>query len=108
MGYLPIAISIKDRPSDHISDCTVYLDPCNRSGAIYERVPTNELAIESISCPLTPKSHNLISPRMNSTTNNNSAFSIINYEGTDSLFVSSTTESSVSRFSNKSLKISAE
>jgi len=30
---------------------------------MYERVPTNELAIESISCLLTPKSHNLISPR---------------------------------------------
>ena len=30
--------------------------------AIYERVPTKELAKELISCPLTPKSHNLISP----------------------------------------------
>ena len=29
---------------------------------MYERVPTNEFAIESISCPLTPKSHILISP----------------------------------------------
>lgn len=27
-----------------------------------ERVPTNEFAIESISCPLTPKSQSLISP----------------------------------------------
>ena len=26
-------------------------------------MPTNEFAIESISCPLTPKSHSLISPR---------------------------------------------
>lgn len=31
--------------------------------AMYDLVPTNELAIELISWPLTPKSHNLISPR---------------------------------------------
>lgn len=30
---------------------------------MYERVPTNELAIESINCPLTPKSQIFISPR---------------------------------------------
>lgn len=30
---------------------------------MYERVPTKELAMESMSCPLTPKSHSLISPR---------------------------------------------
>ena len=30
--------------------------------AIYDRVPTKELASELISWPLTPKSHNLISP----------------------------------------------
>lgn len=30
---------------------------------MYDLVPTKELAIESMSCPLTPKSHNLISPR---------------------------------------------
>ena len=35
----------------------------SRHTDIYDRVPTNELAIESISCPLTPKSHILISPR---------------------------------------------
>ena len=29
---------------------------------MYERVPTNEFAIESINWPLTPKSHILISP----------------------------------------------
>ena len=29
---------------------------------IYDRVPTNEFAIESISCPLTPKSQIFISP----------------------------------------------
>ena len=29
---------------------------------MYDLVPTNELAIESISCPLTPKSQSLISP----------------------------------------------
>ena len=33
-----------------------------RLTAIYDLVPTKEFAIESISCPLTPKSHNLISP----------------------------------------------
>lgn len=31
--------------------------------AMYDRVPTKELAMESISCPLTPKSQILISPR---------------------------------------------
>lgn len=29
---------------------------------MYDLVPTKELAIESINCPLTPKSHILISP----------------------------------------------
>jgi hypothetical protein len=31
--------------------------------AMYDLVPTNELAMESINCPLTPKSQILISPR---------------------------------------------
>lgn len=30
---------------------------------MYDRVPTKELAMESMSWPLTPKSHSLISPR---------------------------------------------
>lgn len=30
---------------------------------MYDLVPTKELAMESISCPLTPKSQSLISPR---------------------------------------------
>ena len=30
---------------------------------MYDLVPTKEFAMESINCPLTPKSHNLISPR---------------------------------------------
>ena len=30
---------------------------------MYDLVPTKEFAMESISCPLTPKSHSLISPR---------------------------------------------
>lgn len=30
---------------------------------IYDRVPTNEFAMESINCPLTPKSQIFISPR---------------------------------------------
>ena len=30
--------------------------------AMYDLVPTKELAIELINCPLTPKSHSLISP----------------------------------------------
>lgn len=30
--------------------------------AMYERVPTKELAIELMSWPLTPKSHNFLSP----------------------------------------------
>lgn len=33
-----------------------------RLTAMYDLVPTNEFAIELISCPLTPKSHSLISP----------------------------------------------
>ena len=36
--------------------------PCSRSGDIYDLVPTNEFAIESINCTLTPKSQILISP----------------------------------------------
>lgn len=31
---------------------------------IYDLVPTNEFAIESINCPETPKSHILISPAL--------------------------------------------
>ena len=30
--------------------------------AMYDLVPTKELAMELMSCPLTPKSHSLISP----------------------------------------------
>jgi hypothetical protein len=29
---------------------------------MYDRVPINVFAIESINCPLTPKSHSFISP----------------------------------------------
>lgn len=32
MGYIPIAISTKDNPSDHISLCNVYWVPWSRSG----------------------------------------------------------------------------
>lgn len=32
MGYIPMAISTKDKPKDHISLCNVYCVPCNRSG----------------------------------------------------------------------------
>jgi hypothetical protein len=32
MGYIPMAISTRDKPKDHISLCNVYCVPCNRSG----------------------------------------------------------------------------
>lgn len=33
-----------------------------RRTAMYDLVPTKELAMELMSCPLTPKSHSFISP----------------------------------------------
>lgn len=32
IGYIPMAISTKDNPNDHISLCNVYCVPCSRSG----------------------------------------------------------------------------
>lgn len=63
MGYRPKASSMRDSPKDHISAAMVYGKPFKRSGDIYDLLPMNELAMESISCPLTPKSHSFTSPR---------------------------------------------
>lgn len=61
-GNLPSAISTSVIPKLHTSDFTVYCAPCIRSGDIYVDVPTKVSAIELISSPETPKSHNLICP----------------------------------------------
>lgn len=78
MGNLPSAISTNETPKLQMSDSTEYFVPESLSGynndhyfcnllktfltAMYDLVPTKELAVESINSPLTPKSHSLISP----------------------------------------------
>mmetsp|Transcript_14998 Transcript_14998/g.46662 ORF Transcript_14998/g.46662 Transcript_14998/m.46662 type:complete len:202 (+) Transcript_14998:493-1098(+) len=65
-GKIPRASSTKQSASDHVSESKLYGRPAMRSGLMYVTVPTHDLAIacECPSCPATPKSEILTSPRV--------------------------------------------